>query len=370
MICFDKARTLLKELVRDYADRPEFRLTLGTTCHNHGNELQQVGRRAEAWLAFERSSELFRELTAKDPAFVYYQEMVVRVALKLAGVHSADNHHKLAYEQAGQALEQARKLNQSQTKSPRYEQLVATCCTSKGESAKNVGALTEAEQLYREALGIREKYAKVRPVLTDAHYDAARAYRDLAELSRNDQPAEALALYEQCRGSCNEALRVSPQHLQAQSVMGQAWNGLGFCQAKLGRYADALKSFENAGEPHRAVFAKSPKQTLYRERLSEHYEHFSRVLRDKQRMKEAVELLLKRQQLWPDNAGELYRVACDLAQCAAGPTSPEAELALAALRQAIVQGYSDANQLCIERSFDRLRDRDDFMKLLGSVQKK
>ncbi len=83
----------------------------------------------------------------------------------------------------------------------------------------------------------------------------------------------------------------------------------------------------------------------------------------------------------PADAGVEYAVACDLARAAAlvGKGKPEpseaeqsernryADLAMAALRQAVDCGFRDRQRLQTDRALEPLRGREDFQKLLAEL---
>jgi tetratricopeptide (TPR) repeat protein len=193
---------------------------------------------------------------------------------------------------------------------------------------------------------------------TDIQLEAAQACRDLADFWReHNRPADALPMYDRCRQYCEKALQTNSDDLRPRSVQGQAHDGRGLVLAQLNRKDEALAAHLAAAAHHQAAFAKAPKQTLHRERLSDHFRHLARLHRDQRRPTDAAAASLEQQKLWPANSERLVEVACDLASCiplvgktGGSLTSAEetergryAELAIEALRQAIANGYRSGN---------------------------
>jgi hypothetical protein len=119
----------------------------------------------------------------------------------------------------------------------------------------------------------------------------------------------------------------------------------------------------------------------YQKSLSDHYQHLAAAERLSGHPAEAATAAMERRNLWPDDPGELFSVACDLALCIplggqpaiALPANPQAavrrydDLAMDTLRQAIARGFKDIERLKTSPELGSLRGREDFRLILSDL---
>jgi serine/threonine protein kinase len=278
---FEQARPILEDLVRDCPDTATYRHALAINRHNNGNELRQIGRRPEARQSLERGLELCLELIAKDESFLGYPFLLVHVHNQLGLLHQDAKELDQAADRYRQALEVCLKLHRAQPQMALYEQLLGSCHANLGSAARAAKKLDEAEGHYREAHAIREKLVREHAELTDVIREAAEASRDLADLLRETgKTKEALALFEQARDHAKRAFQASPLDLRAQSVEGEAWDGIGLLLAPMGRRDEAIQAHRRAIELQKTAVTKEPEQLVYRERLEKHVKNLARLYHD------------------------------------------------------------------------------------------
>src|SRR5262249_38309482 len=122
----------------------------------------------------------------------------------------------------------------------------------------------------------------------------------------------------------------------------------------------------------RSVLDRQPQVGIYRRRLSYHYRNLARTLRALGRPDEAAEATRERIKLWPGDPSELYNVACEFALCV--PIAKDdalrghcADEAMAALRAAVADGWSDAVHTTRDPDLAPLHERPDFRALLAEL---
>jgi tetratricopeptide (TPR) repeat protein len=380
---FEQAGLILEPLVRDCPDTATYVHALAINRHNYANELRQIGRRDEARPCLERSRELCLQLIAADARALAYPFLLVHVYNQLGILRLDAKEPEQAAQSFREAMEVSFKLYGSQPEVPLYAQLLATCYANQGEAARAANQPTQARDHYRQALAIREKLVAKHAALTDVIRQAAEASRDLAAVERETgRLSEALALYEQARDYCVKAFQANALDLRAQSVEGEAWDGMGLILAELKRTDEAAKAHRQAIDLQKIAFGKEPAQTLYRERLDTHLQNLARLHRELGHPAQAVALSQERHGLWPDQPDKLFAVACDLASCVPVVGKGKSELtpreqterdkyadqALAVLAEAVTCGFKDSKQLRAEPAFQGIRERDDFQKLLRDVE--
>jgi tetratricopeptide (TPR) repeat protein len=161
---------------------------------------------------------------------------------------------------------------------------------------------------------------------------------------------------------------------------------LGAVLMNLGRFEEAGQAFQQAIRHQQAVLEESPANRNLRKVLSVSYFHLAHVQREAGRLTESAATALERQKLWPDDAEEVYDVACELARCASkvalgkadqALTSLEqqerrryADQAMTVLRQAVSLGLKDAAAVQGDPDLKLLHTRPDFQKLVDDLAKK
>jgi tetratricopeptide (TPR) repeat protein len=261
---------------------------------------------------------------------------------------------------------------------------LAACYGNLGEMEKYARHWKESERFYRQTVAIREKFAGSHSDLTEVDQDLGIAYRELAEmLLEANKPAEAHGLLKQALASYGKALETNPDNLFTQSGHAATWDDIAQALAALKRPAEALQAYRQALALQERAHTKAPDQIQYRERLSRHYQHLSRLHRDLNQPREAALATQARAKLWPANASELYHAACEFALCiplvSQGKTSrPEnvqaerdsyADQALQALGQALAHGFSGFEELDKNRALDVLRSQHKFQELLATSKR-
>src|SRR5262249_25110709 len=131
----------------------------------------------------------------------------------------------------------------------------------------------------------------------------------------------------------------------------------------------------------RKAIALAPQLVAYRRTLGKHYGTLAEIELAAARPAAAAAAALERGKLRPRDPNEQYLGGADLASAAAlvgkgkERLAPEeeaernryADLAMAALRQAVAAGFSDRARLEQDRALAPLRAREDFRRLLADL---
>ena len=174
-----------------------------------------------------------------------------------------------------------------------------------------------------------------------------------------------------------------PNNPQVRDDLGLALNNLGITLVQVGQPEGGLELIAEAIAWQKVTFARAPQSPRYREGLGVFYTAQAEGLRKLGRLSEAVAVTRKRQELYPDDPQELFRIAVGVSRVlplvGAGKKklSPE-ELAvrrgfedqtLEVLRTAVAKGFRDAKQLRSQVAFALLRQRPEFQELVRAAQK-
>src|SRR5262249_2639776 len=165
---------------------------------------------------------------------------------------------------------------------------------------------------------------------------------------------------------------------QVHSSLSTYLHNLGRAYRKANRLDEAEATLRDAVKHQATAMGRGSAPAEIRALLSGSYAALADVLRTRGKIADAVTCTCERQKLWPKQPAELALVARDLVKCAALvgkageklSAADQAEqdrildLALAALRQALEQGYRDWTELEGGPAFALLRGRPALQELL------
>jgi tetratricopeptide (TPR) repeat protein len=152
------------------------------------------------------------------------------------------------------------------------------------------------------------------------------------------------------------------------SGMAALYHDQGQVQREIQQTDEAIHNLGLAVDHQLKAFRQEPDVLQYRRELSVYYGDLARAQREAGRHSDAVATTLDRARLWPDNPGELYEAARELAACV--PADDFAPQAMTVLKQAVSRGYRDLDALKSDEALDPLRGRDDFRALLAALDQR
>ncbi|MCI0642592.1 MAG: protein kinase [Gemmataceae bacterium] len=249
------------------------------------------------------------------------------------------------------------------------------CLVLFGRDLRDHGQAAKAISIFEQGIALLEKIAKVEPnrflpELAHAHFQFALCQRNVKNLTGE------LAHYEQAVKQQTEVLRLHsdrPQgKLQAHSSLGSYLNNLGLAQRRLKKLDEAEHTLRQAVHHQGIAWKASPKSDGIRRQLNSHYLSLMDVLEEQGEYAAAADAVEERRKLWSDSAKDLFFVGRDLARLAstvaknsdqAAERDRLADLALAALEQAVQAGYRDLKELQQNPTLAVVRARPGFAKL-------
>ena len=229
---------------------------------------------------------------------------------------------------------------------------------------RDQGNIAESLLIVQDVLARRKKLADENPSVTRFQMDVAESHVDLAELHWHRNPADfdaARTEFEQDRESYFRLMTRDPDNPLYQFKLGVAWfnvskcygaqkkwpdelqaleksrdvftplverdgdnlgyrhrlgvtlNNLGLVLGRLNRYDDAVAALHQGATHSRIAYERAPQVAAYRETLNSNLGTLGKVERFYEHPERTVAATLERRKLWPNNGGELYRIACDLA---------------------------------------------------------
>ncbi len=375
----EEARDLRERGWRGRDDVPDFLAKLGAVHDNLAVVLDTIGRPKEAAASQRRALALRERLVEHYPARLSFQSELADSYGHLAERQrlAGQTDEALAALQKGHAI--LERLVRANPRVTRYRTLLAVNHLKFGKTHRDAGDIRAALKSLHTARGLLGELARQEPGAPYYRAEQATCWFFIGVAHANaGNKHDALEAYRASRDLLERLVREAPDRPDYHSDLGTTLNNLGVIEAQLDRFGDGLAALRRAVEHQRVAFGKAPQTLRYRHALNSHYGSLGEVHRAMRRPDEAVAATLERVKLWPDNPGELYLIARDLALAAAavgrGRTLSEEEeaqrgkyldLSLQVLRKALDGGFKDRARMRKEPAFALLRERDDFNRLLN-----
>jgi tetratricopeptide (TPR) repeat protein/predicted Ser/Thr protein kinase len=376
-----RAVAVSEELVRASPADIQLLTLQGKALLNVALARLEMDRRDEGMRTFRQAADVFEKLVAEHPGEDGFQETLARSYAAVAG-------HRAHAGQVGEAIEvwdRARTFWEHQAgRHPtvgRFARELASACLELGELLASQGRLAPALRRFEEARDVLVKLDRQAPGTVETRHLLAGAHKSVGDAHYLlGHPTEALAAWGQARDVWADLVRAHPDNAGYQGSLGATLHNIGQVLATQGRREEALACLQQAIDHQRVAFARDPDQG--RQWLSNHYQVLASVARDLGRPAPAAAASRERAKLWPRNADELYRTACEVALCIplvgkgkADLTAAEqaqrrryGEQALDLLRTAVRQGFHDMARLKKDRDLDALRSQEGFRTLLAELE--
>jgi serine/threonine protein kinase/tetratricopeptide (TPR) repeat protein len=428
---YRQAALLLEQLAGEFPDVAVYRHKLARTNGNLGVLLAESGQEAEAETAFRQGIALRTKLAEDFPKVPEYRSELARNYNDLAfllerqekyeqaarAYHEAlDRHEKLVAEWSGvpayhQHLARTRSnlggLLRKQAKYPEAEPLyrqalkvqeeqlekfptVPRCRRQLADSYQGFGILlaemhnlVEAEKALRRAVTLREKLTADFPRVAKYRQELARTYGDLGNLLRAaERTAEAEAAWRSAGDLWEQLAAAFPETPDFQNELARMLGTRAAVHVQRKEFAAAVALLEQARPHNLAALEAGPKNEISRRFYHNTLATMTQchwALGDHARLAAAVEELVR---LDYKPASDPFNAAICLSRCimlidkdgqlAEGRrkelAQKYADRALALLRQAVARGFKDAARIKENPSFQPLRERDEFQKLLVDMR--
>jgi eukaryotic-like serine/threonine-protein kinase len=426
-----KALEAYEEFARDTGQDEASRAGLAAAHLRVGNIRSKLGQMADAEAAYRRAVEVFAPLTADSPSVPQYRQSLAETHDNLGALLQFTGRPKEAETDYRDALALEKQLAADFPTVPDYRRNLAAFQGNLGLLLRSTGRLKDAEIAYRDALAIGKQLAADFPTVPKYRLDLAYTHASLGDLLRamaRPKEAEAvcrdaLALNKQlaadfptvpkyrsdlagshtnlgillqttgrskeAEAAYRDALALEKQLAAAFRTVPDYQNSLAGALVNLGDLLSARKEhaaargiYEEAFPHHQAALQANPRHPDYRQFFRNNHLELTRTLIELGEHNAAAVAASQLLKGAVDPALDAYDAACFLALCVSLAEkdkqlsdSKRKELAqsygdkaMAALRQAIRNGYKDAAHMKKDTDLDALRGRDDFKKLLGDLE--
>jgi serine/threonine-protein kinase len=383
---YEEALVLLRRLLRENPRETKYKSDTAKVLHNVAlTHRLLTGNLDKAERYYQQAIALQKELVTAYPAVPAYSQALATTYTNLGILHFRERHNRAeALRWYTKALEIQERLVESNPAVTHYQQSLANAHGNLGNFYRQ-GMLGKAREHFEKCLRGYEELSRANPSDTNFQVHLAMTYANLGELhAETGHRQDGLKYLRDGLRILEKVVADDPAKFWPRNMLGTTLGEMAKVLADLGRYAEALKAYRGAVAQHKTLVRTLPEVGEYRSRLSGHYQELAALQRQLRDHAAAVETLLERRKLWPHEPAELFTLARELVSCVllvdqrkAALTPKEkaqrekyADLAMETLRQAVANGYKDADHLKKDKDLDPLRSLSDFPKLLAELEQK
>jgi serine/threonine-protein kinase len=383
LAAFERARAIYEKLADANPAVAEYRSDVAG-CHNNiGILLRAKGQLAEALAAFEQARVMQEKLVEANPAIVtQYQKYLANHHANIGMVlvqMGKPGEALAAFEKARAIYEQLTGANAAVTE---FQSLLAGIHTTLGYQLVQMGKPAEALPELEKALAIRQKLADANPAVPEFLRGLAGSHGTLGGLLlQMGKPQEALGELEKARALYEKLAGANPAVADFQNDLASGYTNAADALRELRRVEEARAGYERAVAIRESLVKAHPTVILYSNNLAYGLKRLALIQQAAAAAAAARRACALYRGLPMRSPGDLVELAgCEalLAGLAgregSGVTVVDgraaAAAAMEALRKAIAGGYRNRDALVHDPSFDALRPRDDFQKLMKDTEPK
>jgi serine/threonine-protein kinase len=375
-VAYDKAALLYAQLSAAHPDVPNYQHGLAKTYTNLGYQQHDTGQPAAARKSYERAREVWEQLGAAHPDVPAYQDGLAQTYTNFGILQRGTGQPAAARKSFERAREVWEQLGAAHPDVPLYQEGLARIYINLGLLQHDTGQPAAAQKSYERARDLGEQLSAAHPEVPDYQINLAGTYLNLGNLQRaTGRPQEGLAWYAKAIALLQAVRQREPNNPTARQYLRNSHRGRARSLTALGRYREALADWDQAlelddGSARRAI-------RVYRALALAHTGQHDRAMAE-------VQDLAQDKALTPT---DLYNLACAAALAADsarqdGRLSPPTREKLAEqnalravelLKQAHAAGFfkdpAHVELLKTDKDLDPLRARADFQQLATAVAK-
>jgi serine/threonine protein kinase len=373
------ALALREQLVADFPTVPDHRSDLATSYNDLARVLKETNRPKEAEPAYREAVALAKQLVADFPAVARYRHDLAVFQGNLA-ILLPPKEAEHAYRDAVAILKQA---VADRPTDPFHRQELGKTQGNLANLLANMGRPKEAEAAYHAAGTILKQLAADFPTVPHYRKSLALTHYNLGHmLFQARGPKEAEDAYRDALAILKQLVADFPVVPEYRYLLASTLSNLGACR-RAGKDPAAARQMYEEAMPHlEAFFQGNPRHPGYKRLLRDNYRGLAGTLLtlgDHGAVAAAAAQMLHAD---VEPANDAYFVACVLARCVSLAEQDKqladaqrkelaqgyADQAVAALRQAVESGWTDAAHMGKNTDLDSLRGRKDFKKLTADLE--
>ena len=356
------------------------------SCQLHlGMAQLDVDALPDALGTFDFALENYRALAQKNPDDETIQDALAQTHRNIGLVYRASGDQVRALEAFQETLKIFERLGSDKSAPVAFKAGWADALVNIAVDRRALGQADEALAAARRAVEIQAHVVSELPEVAEYQYMRAEGLTTLGLLQLQlGEYHQALDSFQSVVAIVSKISDEQPDDLKYRSLLGTALDKQAIVLWLLDKRGEAIESARHATVSLLFSFEQAPSTVQYRLNLSDNYFNRAKFDRESGQPAEAVVLTLERKKLWPDDAGELYKAACELALSAkaasdlAGdkPSAAQqaqqnnfANLAVETLKEAVAAGLQDVRTAGTDSRLEILHTHPEFKQLMKAIDK-
>jgi serine/threonine-protein kinase len=381
---WQRGRALCENAPPNVADDSQIQMQSVAISNHLALLLKNTGRIAEAIALYSRAIQTQTELVRQSPAKSHQRDLLATLVGNLADALAGNKQYADAERAYIQARDLAEALRTDYPGFPRYQDRAAVTLHNLARIVQNdPKRFDEARDLLLRGISIQEKLVAAFPTVPDYVAHLGALDDTLAGLFRAqkmfDQTEE---LYRKSLARRSRLMAEHPQLVDYRGWHAQGLHNLADLLRERGRPREALPLQREAINQYQSLYEKNVEDTYYRGAYSYAYWTLCQIEIDLKDHRAASECVAKYLQIKPNGHEEALESAKFLCQCVelcrADSSIPAAERddlarsyanrAMDALTRAVRAGFRDAKDLETSRTYEPLRPRAEFQRLVREFE--
>ncbi|HEV3136550.1 MAG TPA: tetratricopeptide repeat protein, partial [Pirellulales bacterium] len=380
---YTRACTIRQQLIEADPTVERFRMDLASCRLHLGMAQLDVDSLDAALLSFESALDGYRMLAERSPDDIAIQDALAQTERNIGLVYRAQGDPAralVAFEETCNIFQRLSENSGGASAKAGWADALVNIAVDR----RALGQMDEALAAARKAVEIQASLVAQLPEVAEYQYMQAEGLYALGLLQiRGGEYGDALESYQSVVSIVKKLADGHSDNLAYRSMLGTALDKRSVVLWLLDRRAEALESAAQATVPLLGALDDAPRVVQYRLNLSDNFFNRAKFERASGRPAQAVALTMERKKLWPDDARELYKAVCELAESAQAvgggkPLSPQerqkrekyVDDAVQILKDAIAAGLDDLSAVRRESRLEVLHSHPGFQELLTTPEKK
>jgi serine/threonine-protein kinase len=286
---YEKARDLLRRLVKAFPDRTQYQHTLASAHTNLGNLLSEQGKHEQALVELRTARDLHGKLVKAHPRVASYRRDLAATHINLGWLLRDLGKRAAALKEFEQARDLEQKLVKDEPNNPQYQQDLANNHNNLGVVLDDLGKSEQAGEEYRRARGLLRELVDLYPEVPAFRNDLGRTYNNLAQLLNSQGKREqALMESEKARNLQEKLVAAFPDVAPYQSNLAHTHNQLGRLLAAQDKGDQALAEYQQAIDLYSQLARAHPRVPGYQKDLAATHNNRGVTLEDLGKRRQAL----------------------------------------------------------------------------------
>jgi serine/threonine-protein kinase len=381
--CFRKEQAIYDEALRTGRKSRDARLGVAEAIDSIANVLNNLGQPEEHLRCLERAHKLYEALNRERPED-RVQAHLASTYLRLGGALCGSSQWTAALDVLRPGRDLLTALVQDNPHVLQYKDDLAGVHRQMGHAYRGNQQLKEATDCYVEAIKMDEKLHRADPSSPTYRRGLARGAFDLATvLVRQKRWTEATDYLLQAREHYRALSAAEPRTIDYHHSLAMTLNNIAILKRN-SQLNEAVAAAREARDHARTMRTLVPADTHGRDLLSTSCKILADLERRLGHLSESAAASRERRLLYPDDPGNLYYCARELALDAAALAAGGKEItaaeqaqrndyldsAVKILGEAIGKGWRDVGKLRQDEGWKGLRQREDFRNLIKILEER